>query len=150
VFFRDLIVDTEWHWEGQTKKSKIYKFQVLIATYEVCMIESHRLSPIPWEYLIVDEAHRIKVILFFFSLRERLIPLFFFFFLSKESTIETVSNAESIQSLCETASHWNAPSKRNSRIVDTDELFGAQEFRVESPFFLSLFFFFFVCVFCAL
>lgn len=71
---RDLIYDTEWFFESKKKKSKIFKFQVLITTYEIgkslfdnessnsssVLIESRRLASVPWEYLVIDEGHRIK------------------------------------------------------------------------------------------
>ena len=37
-----------------------FKFEVLITTYEVVRNDSSILSAIPWSYLIVDEAHRLK------------------------------------------------------------------------------------------
>ncbi|EFC50563.1 chromodomain helicase DNA binding protein [Naegleria gruberi] len=39
---------------------KTYKFNVLITTYEIVMAESSYLSKIPWQYLVVDEGHRLK------------------------------------------------------------------------------------------
>ncbi len=42
-------------------RTKVLKFQVLVTTYEVAMIEYKRLSAIAWQYLVVDEGHRIKV-----------------------------------------------------------------------------------------
>lgn len=35
-------------------------FDICIASFETCMIEKAALRKIPWEYLIIDEAHRIK------------------------------------------------------------------------------------------
>ncbi|PRP86333.1 chromodomain helicase DNA binding protein [Planoprotostelium fungivorum] len=57
---RNLIYDYEWFYEGQEKASKYYKFHVLITTYEVAMMEFSRLSNVPWQYLVVDEGHRLK------------------------------------------------------------------------------------------
>ncbi|KAK8801168.1 hypothetical protein WA158_001938 [Blastocystis sp. Blastoise] len=36
------------------------KFQVMITTYEMCLIEKSVLNRIKWVYLIIDEGHRIK------------------------------------------------------------------------------------------
>ncbi len=66
---RQLIYDTEWHFKDQRGKivggprgsNGLYKFNVLVTTYEVCMIESAKLSSIKWMYTIIDEGHRIKV-----------------------------------------------------------------------------------------
>lgn len=35
-------------------------FDVLITTYEVCLIEKSALKKLSFEYIIIDEAHRIK------------------------------------------------------------------------------------------
>ena len=37
-----------------------YKFEVLITTYELVLKDANTLSRVPWNYLIVDEAHRLK------------------------------------------------------------------------------------------
>lgn len=36
------------------------KFDVLVTSYEACVRESATIKKIPWHYLIIDEAHRIK------------------------------------------------------------------------------------------
>ena len=36
------------------------QYDVIITTYEVAIIERNALSKIAWEYLVIDEAHRIK------------------------------------------------------------------------------------------
>ena len=35
-------------------------WDVCLATYEVAVIEANVLAKLPWQYLIIDEAHRIK------------------------------------------------------------------------------------------
>lgn len=35
-------------------------FEICITSFETCMIEKSAIRRIPWEYLIIDEAHRIK------------------------------------------------------------------------------------------
>ena len=32
----------------------------LITTYEICNLEKNALSKFAWQYLIIDEAHRLK------------------------------------------------------------------------------------------
>jgi SWI/SNF-related matrix-associated actin-dependent regulator of chromatin subfamily A member 5 len=36
------------------------KFDVLIASYESCLKEKSSILKVKWNYLIVDEAHRLK------------------------------------------------------------------------------------------
>ncbi|PWN50758.1 hypothetical protein IE53DRAFT_374447 [Violaceomyces palustris] len=36
------------------------KFDVLITTYEMCLREKSALKKLSWEYIVIDEAHRIK------------------------------------------------------------------------------------------
>ena len=38
-----------------------YKFDALVCSYEAVLKEKGMLGRIPWKYLIIDEAHRIKV-----------------------------------------------------------------------------------------
>jgi SWI/SNF-related matrix-associated actin-dependent regulator of chromatin subfamily A member 5 len=38
----------------------VYKFDVLVTSYEGVLKEKGRFSKMAWEYLIIDEAHRIK------------------------------------------------------------------------------------------
>lgn len=35
-------------------------FEILITSYEICMLEKSSLFKVPWKYIIIDEAHRIK------------------------------------------------------------------------------------------
>ena len=37
-----------------------YRFDALVMSYEALLKERGRLSKIPWRYLMIDEAHRIK------------------------------------------------------------------------------------------
>lgn len=41
-------------------KLKAKQFDVLLTTYEVIMKEKSSLIKFKWDYLILDEAHRIK------------------------------------------------------------------------------------------
>eukprot|EP01138_Halocafeteria_seosinensis_P011724 gb/GECG01011981.1/.p1 GENE.gb/GECG01011981.1/~~gb/GECG01011981.1/.p1 ORF type:complete len:2995 (+),score=398.94 gb/GECG01011981.1/:1-8985(+) len=38
----------------------VYKFNVLITTYEMAMADRQLLAQIPWQCIVVDEAHRLK------------------------------------------------------------------------------------------
>lgn len=38
----------------------VYKFNVLITTYEMAMSDRQFLSQIPWQCIVIDEAHRLK------------------------------------------------------------------------------------------
>jgi SWI/SNF-related matrix-associated actin-dependent regulator of chromatin subfamily A member 5 len=36
------------------------KMDICITSYEICVAESRRLNRINWQFLILDEAHRLK------------------------------------------------------------------------------------------
>jgi SNF2 family DNA or RNA helicase len=38
----------------------LFKFQALITTYEMVNADHAFLSRVPWQYVVVDEAHRLK------------------------------------------------------------------------------------------
>ena len=38
----------------------MYKFDVLITTFELVLKDAEQLGDIRWSYLVVDEAHRLK------------------------------------------------------------------------------------------
>ncbi|KAL1499104.1 hypothetical protein AB1Y20_013617 [Prymnesium parvum] len=40
--------------------AKGYFFHVVVTTYEMLHVEGRRLAAVPWQYLVVDEAHRLK------------------------------------------------------------------------------------------
>jgi chromodomain-helicase-DNA-binding protein 7 len=42
------------------KSNKLYKFNVLITTYETILADATYLQGLPWNALVVDEAHRLK------------------------------------------------------------------------------------------
>ncbi|KAI3518860.1 hypothetical protein L1887_07705 [Cichorium endivia] len=57
---RSLMRQYEWHANSSNKKTKSYKFNVLLTTYEMVLADSSHLRGVPWEVLVVDEGHRLK------------------------------------------------------------------------------------------
>mmetsp|Transcript_23013 Transcript_23013/g.45496 ORF Transcript_23013/g.45496 Transcript_23013/m.45496 type:complete len:2218 (-) Transcript_23013:218-6871(-) len=60
---RELIQQAEWYNVGypESKRVKgVYRFDVVVTTYETLLVDSAFLSPIKWKLLIVDEAQRLK------------------------------------------------------------------------------------------
>lgn len=60
---RSIIRQYEWH-EGDAsqmgKIKKSHKFNVLLTTYEMVLVDAAYLRSVSWEVLIVDEGHRLK------------------------------------------------------------------------------------------
>ncbi|XP_043687362.1 protein CHROMATIN REMODELING 4-like isoform X2 [Telopea speciosissima] len=60
---RSIIRQYEWHAHDPNvlnKRTKSYKFNVLLTTYEMVLADSSHLRGVPWEVLVVDEGHRLK------------------------------------------------------------------------------------------
>ena len=60
---RELIRQHEWYFaDGETNAATRghYKFHALITSYEVVKTDLALLRHIPWRYMVVDEAHRLK------------------------------------------------------------------------------------------
>ncbi|CAN1810118.1 Protein CHROMATIN REMODELING 4 [Linum perenne] len=60
---RAVIRQHEWHASYPSevnKKTKSYKFHVLLTTYEMVLADAPHLRGVPWEVLVVDEGHRLK------------------------------------------------------------------------------------------
>ncbi|XP_043699525.1 protein CHROMATIN REMODELING 4-like isoform X2 [Telopea speciosissima] len=60
---RSIIRQYEWyagHPNVLNKRTKSYKFNVLLTTYEMVLADSSHLRGVPWEVLVVDEGHRLK------------------------------------------------------------------------------------------
>ncbi|KAF6775774.1 hypothetical protein AHF37_03202 [Paragonimus kellicotti] len=56
---RQLIREHEWC-AGGSKRQQILKFTVCVTTYEILLKDKSWLSQVPWSFLGVDEAHRLK------------------------------------------------------------------------------------------
>lgn len=54
---RNIIRQNEFYVDGNPKK---IKFHVLLTTYEFVLYDSKALSAIKWQFMAVDEAHRLK------------------------------------------------------------------------------------------
>ncbi|KAJ1925479.1 hypothetical protein IWQ60_004528 [Tieghemiomyces parasiticus] len=59
---RDLIVGTEFYYKDAAGRTipHLYKFDVIITTYEMVTAGAPHLRPIPWRIAVFDEAHRLK------------------------------------------------------------------------------------------
>ncbi|XP_038995425.1 protein CHROMATIN REMODELING 4-like isoform X2 [Hibiscus syriacus] len=60
---RAIIRQYEWHASDpneSSRKTASYKFNVLLTTYEMTLVDSSHLRGVPWEVLVVDEGHRLK------------------------------------------------------------------------------------------
>ncbi|KAJ3031256.1 UNVERIFIED_CONTAM: choline dehydrogenase 7 [Siphonaria sp. JEL0065] len=59
---RNLIVETEFYYRDANHEivADIYKFDVVLTTYEMAMSGMSQLRPINWRCVVLDEAHRLK------------------------------------------------------------------------------------------
>ncbi|KAJ3261825.1 choline dehydrogenase 7 [Boothiomyces macroporosus] len=59
---RNLIVETEFYYRDSANNMipGVFKFDVLLTTYEMAMSGAAHLRPIPWRVAVLDEAHRLK------------------------------------------------------------------------------------------
>ena len=60
VSSRDIIRKCEWRFANSKKYKQLYKFQILLVSYQTILSDMNILSKIKWQYLIVDEGHRLK------------------------------------------------------------------------------------------
>ena len=54
---RETIINNEFYFNDT---SPLLKFNILVTTYELVIQETEVLSMIEWEYMVLDEGHRIK------------------------------------------------------------------------------------------
>ena len=57
---REIIRKYEFYFKDNKGNRNVFKFNVLITTYEMILADYKILHDIHWKYLIVDEAHRLK------------------------------------------------------------------------------------------
>ncbi|KAJ3208927.1 choline dehydrogenase 7 [Entophlyctis luteolus] len=59
---RNLIVETEFYYRDSQHQivSNIFKFDVILTTYEMAISGMTQLRPINWRCVVLDEAHRLK------------------------------------------------------------------------------------------
>ncbi|KAI9359264.1 SNF2 family N-terminal domain-containing protein [Zopfochytrium polystomum] len=59
---RNLIVETEYYYRDANGEviPQVYKFDVILTTYEMTINGASQLRPVPWRCVILDEAQRLK------------------------------------------------------------------------------------------
>lgn len=58
---RAFIREHEFHYESDAyRKRGIYKFNVLVTSYQTLMADAEYLDSIHWRYVVIDEAHKLK------------------------------------------------------------------------------------------
>ncbi|ETI47297.1 hypothetical protein L914_08170 [Phytophthora nicotianae] len=58
---RAFIREQEFHFASEAhRKRGIYKFNVLVTSYQTLMMDAEFLEPIHWRYIVIDEAHKLK------------------------------------------------------------------------------------------
>ncbi|KAJ3053100.1 choline dehydrogenase 7 [Rhizophlyctis rosea] len=59
---RNLIVDTEFFYRDEDNRivPNVFKFDIILTTYEMAMSGVSQLRPIKWKCVVLDEAHRLK------------------------------------------------------------------------------------------
>ncbi|KAE9345020.1 Chromodomain-helicase-DNA-binding protein 7 [Phytophthora fragariae] len=58
---RAFIREQEFHFASEAHRRRgIYKFNVLVTSYQTLMMDAEFLETIHWRYLVIDEAHKLK------------------------------------------------------------------------------------------
>eukprot|EP00941_MAST-03F_sp_MAST-3F-sp1_P002345 g2345.t1 len=57
---RELIREKEFYFDGGRECNGLYRFDLIITTYEIAVTDAEFLSHIPFQYIVVDEAQRLK------------------------------------------------------------------------------------------
>jgi SNF2 family DNA or RNA helicase len=58
---RAFIREHEFYYPNEMyKKRGIYKFNVMVTSYQTLMADAEYLDVIPWRYIVIDEAHKLK------------------------------------------------------------------------------------------
>ncbi|GFR06003.1 chromodomain-helicase-DNA-binding protein 7 [Trichonephila clavata] len=59
---RNMILEYEMYWKNEKGERilDVFKFQVMITTFEIILTDCMELKSIPWRCVIIDEAHRLK------------------------------------------------------------------------------------------
>ncbi|KAF4042505.1 PHD-zinc-finger like domain [Phytophthora infestans] len=58
---RAFIREQEFHFASEAhRKRGIYKFNVLVTSYQTLMMDAEFLESIHWRYIVIDEAHKLK------------------------------------------------------------------------------------------
>lgn len=59
---REMLKEYEMFWRNEqgNRITQVYKFQVMITTFEIILSDCLDLMKIPWRCCIIDEAHRLK------------------------------------------------------------------------------------------
>ena len=57
---REIIRNLEWKFASGKKHKFLFKFNILVTSYQTILSDIQELSRIRWQYIIIDEGHRLK------------------------------------------------------------------------------------------